>query len=54
MKKVFMAVVLTAFMGSFTATYAQDGEKKTTKTEKKKSCDKKKCCKKKKTEDEKK
>ena len=43
MKKVIMAVALTAFIGSFTTSYAQDGEKKVNKTEKKK-CDKKKCC----------
>lgn len=39
-----MAVALTAFIGSYSSTtYAQDGDKKTTKTEKK-SCDKKKSC----------
>ena len=46
MKKILMAVALTAFIGSFSSTtYAQDGDKKTTKTEKK-SCskDKKSCC----------
>jgi Ni/Co efflux regulator RcnB len=54
MKKVLVAVALTAFLGSFTTSYAQDGEKKVNKTEKKK-CDKKKCCSdKKKTEEKKK
>jgi hypothetical protein len=53
MKKVLMAVALTAFLGSFTTSYAQDGEKKVNKTEKKK-CDKKKCCSDKKKCDEKK
>ena len=48
-----MAIALTAFIGSFSTSYAQDGEKKTNKTEKKK-CDKKKCCDKKKTEEKKK
>jgi hypothetical protein len=44
MKKVLMAVALTAFIGSYSSTsFAQDGDKKTTKTEKK-SCDKKKSC----------
>ena len=54
MKKVFMAIALTAFIGSFSTTYAQDGEKKTNKTEKKKCCEKKKCSDKKKTEEKKK
>lgn len=53
MKKVLMAVALTAFIGSFTTSYAQDGEKKVNKTEKKK-CDKKKCCSEKKSCDKKK
>lgn len=48
-----MAVALAAFLGSFTTSYAQDGEKKVNKTEKKK-CDKKKCCSDKKKCDEKK
>lgn len=47
-----MAVALTAFIGSFTTSYAQDGEKKVNKTEKK--CDKKKCCSEKKSCDKKK
>ena len=45
MKKIALAVALTAFIGSYSFnSFAQDG-KKTTKTEEKK-CDKKKCCKK--------
>ena len=45
MKKLALAIALTAFIGSYSAnTFAQDG-KKETKTEQKK-CDKKKCCKK--------
>lgn len=47
MKKIFLTVALTAFIGSFGAnSFAQDG-KKEVKTEKK--CEKKKCCKKGKT-----
>ena len=54
MKKVLVAIALTAFIGSFSSsTYAQDGEKKVNKTEKKK-CDKKKCCSDKKKSDKKK
>ena len=49
-----MAIALTAFIGSFSTSYAQDGEKKTNKTEKKKRCEKKKCCDKKKKQVEKK
>ncbi|MEX1003298.1 MAG: hypothetical protein WDZ35_14355 [Crocinitomicaceae bacterium] len=46
MKKLFMLAAMTAFIGSYTSSFAQDEEKKVTKTEKK--CDKKKkCCKKK-------
>jgi hypothetical protein len=52
MKKIFLALSLMAFVGTYTLnTYAQDG-KKDVKTEKK--CDKKKCCKKGKTGDKKK
>ena len=49
MKKIALALALTAFIGSYAVdSFAQDG-KKEVKTEKK--CDKKKCCKKgKKTE----
>ena len=44
MKKFFVAVALTAFIGSYTtSSFAQDGDKKTTQTEKK-CCDKKKTC----------
>ncbi|MFT4601895.1 MAG: Ni/Co efflux regulator RcnB [Arenicella sp.] len=43
MKKVLVSIALVAFIGSFSNVYAQDGEKKVNKTEKKK-CDKKKCC----------
>lgn len=53
MKKVIMAIALTAFIGSFSTSYAQDGEKKVNKTEKKK-CDKKKCCSEKKSTETKK
>ncbi len=48
-----MAIALTAFIGSFSTSYAQDGEKKVNKTEKKK-CDKKKCCSEKKSTETKK
>ena len=44
MKKIVLAMAMTAFIGSYTVnSYAQDG-KKPVKTEKK--CDKKGCCKK--------
>lgn len=53
MKKVFLAIAITAFAGSYTVnTFAQDGKKevkteKKCKDKKKKCCDKKKCDKKK-------
>ena len=55
MKKLALAVALTAFIGSYSMnSYGQD-EKKETKTEQKKCCKKgKKCCKKGKKETEKK
>ena len=55
MKKVVMSIALAAFIGSFTTnTYAQDGEKKVNRTEKKKKCDKKSCCSRDKNKEEKK
>lgn len=46
MKKIFLGLALSAFVGGISVnSFAQDGEKKekTTKTEKKK-CEKKSCC----------
>ncbi|UKN01688.1 hypothetical protein K6119_18350 [Paracrocinitomix mangrovi] len=50
MKKALFAFALTAMAATYTAnSFAQDGKKETTKTEKKCSDKKKSCCDKKKT-----